>query len=106
MMTQMHETSAFDELMGPVSEITTELFLMPMLVIAAINGSAAGLGLSIGLNVDYIVANNQARFGMLFAGIALIPDGGGHYFLEKRLGTHRAKQFIWSLEQVAGEQAK
>lgn len=106
MMQQMHEPSAFDELMDTVSEIAIQLYLMPKIVISAVNGSAAGLGLSFALNADYIVANDQARFGMLFAGIALIPDGGGHFLLEKRLGIHRAKQFIWGLEQVSGDEAK
>lgn len=106
MMQEMHHPEAFDELMDTVSEIAMELYLMPKIVVSAINGSAAGLGLSFGLNADYIVANNEARFGMLFAGIALIPDGGGHFFLEKRLGSHQAKQFIWGLEQVSGEEAK
>lgn len=106
MMQEMHDQAAFDILMDTVSNIALELYLLPKIVISAINGSAAGLGLSFGLNADYIVANEEARFGMLFAGIALIPDGGGHFFLEQRLGTHKAKQFIWGLEQVKGEQAK
>jgi len=106
MMEGMNEPSAFEDLMNTVSEIAMELYLMPKIVITAVNGSAAGLGLSIGLNADYIVANDQARFGMLFAGIGLVPDGGGHFFLEKRLGIHQAKQFIWGLEQVAGDKAK
>lgn len=106
MMQKMDDPSAFDYLMDVVADIALQLYLMPKLVISAINGSAAGLGLSFALNVDYIVANKDARFGMLFAGIGLVPDGGGHFFLQDRLGTHGAKQFIWSMEQVAGDAAK
>lgn len=106
MMKDMHELSTFHELMDVVSELTELLYLMPKIVISAVNFSAAGLGLSLALNADYIVANEETRFGMLFAGIGLIPDGGGHYFLEKRLGHHKAKQFIWSLKQVSGKEAE
>lgn len=106
MMEKMTDEATFNQLMDMISDIVLDLYLMPKIVISAINGSAAGLGLSFGLNADYIVANNEARFGMLFAGIGLIPDGGGHFFLEQRLGTHHAKQFIWSLKQLAGKEAE
>src|SRR5699024_10201181 len=52
------------------------------------------------------VANEDAKFGMLFAGIGLVPDGGGHFFLKERLGVHQAKQFIWNLQQVESKQAQ
>lgn len=106
MMQEMGDPSGFDKVMDLVTDIALELYQLPKIVVSAVNGSAAGLGLSFALYADYIVANEKARFGMLFAGIGLIPDGGGHFLLEKRLGIHQAKQFIWGLEQVAGEQAK
>lgn len=96
----------FDEMMDALTEIAITLYSMPKVVISAVRGSAAGLGLSIALAADYVVAQNQAKFGMLFAGIGLIPDGGGHFFLQERLGTNQAKQFIWSMEQVDAKQAQ
>ena len=106
MMREITEIEQFNVLMDTVTDIAMELYLMPKMVISAVNGSAAGLGLSVALNADYIVANDQARFGVLFAGIGLIPDCGAHFFLEQRLGVHAAKQFMWSLEQVSGDEAK
>lgn len=106
MMQQINDLSRFDELMDVISEMTEKQYLLPKIVISAVNGSAAGLGLSVVLNADYIVANEESRFGMLFAGIGLVPDGGGHFFLEQRLGAHKAKQFIWSLKQVNGKEAE
>lgn len=106
MMAVLNDLKMFDQLMDTLEKITLKLYLLPKIVISAVNGSAAGLGMSIALNADYIVAHKEAKFGMLFAGIGLIPDGGGHFFLQERLGTHRAKQFIWSLKQVKGETAK
>lgn len=106
MMQRMSTPEQFNDLMDTVTKVAMDLYLMPKIVISAVNGSAAGLGLSVALNADYIVANNEARFGVLFAGIGLIPDCGAHFLLEQRLGVHKAKQFMWSLEQVAGEEAK
>lgn len=105
MMTKVSSVEQFEELMDTISAISTKLYLLPKVVITAVNGSAAGLGLSIALASDYIVANEAAKFGMLFAGIGLIPDGGGHFFLRERMGVQQAKQFIWNLEQVKAKQA-
>lgn len=106
MMAVMKDVALFNQLMATLEKITLKLYMLPKIVIASVNGSAAGLGMSIALNTDYVVAQEEAKFGMLFAGIGLIPDGGGHFFLRERLGTHQAKQFIWSLGQVHGKQAK
>lgn len=106
MMAVFKDMKLFDQLMDTLEEIVLKLYLMPKIVISAVNGSAAGLGMSIALNADYVVAHKEAKLGMLFAGIGLIPDGGAHFFLRERMGTHQSKQFIWSLEQVQGEEAK
>lgn len=106
MMTEATSSEQFADLMDIISDITTTLYMLPKIVISAVNGSAAGLGLSIALASDYIVANEEAKFGMLFAGIGLIPDGGGHFFLQERLGVHQAKHFIWNLEQIKAKQAQ
>lgn len=106
MMKDFNEIIFFEKLMKLVTDLTLELYLLEKLLIVAVNGSAAGLGLSLALNGDYIVADEKAKFGMLFGGIGLVPDGAGHFHLEERLGTHHAKQFIWSLQQVDALKAK
>jgi len=106
MMTKVASREQFEELMDTITTISTKLYLLPKIVITAVNGSAAGLGLSLALASDYIVANESAKFGMLFAGIGLIPDGGGHFYLKERMGVHQAKQFMWNLEQVQAKQAQ
>lgn len=105
MMGQKGQEEFYDELMDLISETTLRLYGLDKIVITAVQGSAAGLGLSFALNSDFIIADKEARFGMLFAGIGLVPDGGGHFFLQERMGTHEAKKFIWGLEQVKGEKA-
>lgn len=105
MMTEI-TPNQFDGLMDKLTDISLTLYQMPKVTISAVNGSAAGLGLSLALAADYVVAHKEARFGMLFAGIGLIPDGGGHFYLKERIGITRAKQFIWGLEQLKGEAAQ
>lgn len=95
-----------DGFMDALAGIAISLYSMPKVVIAAVGGSAAGLGLSIALAADYVVAQKQAKLGMLFAGIGLIPDGGGHFFLQERIGVPKAKQFIWNMEQIDAKQAE
>lgn len=106
MMKDFKEKSFFDDVMDTIGEIAIRLYKMPKIIVSAVNGSAAGLGLSLALTADYVVAQQEAKLGMLFLGVGLVPDGGGHFWLEQRMGTHQAKQFIWSMKQVQGKEAK
>lgn len=107
MMRDFSNKEFFDGVMDTIGTIAMKLYMMPKIVISAIQGSVAGLGLSIALTADYVIAQNESKLGMLFIGIGLAPDGGGHFWLKERLGgTHKAKQFTWSSKQVKGPEAK
>jgi len=73
--------------------------------IAAVNGAAAGLGMDLALCCDFIVASEQAFFTMSYLQRGLIPDGGGLYFLPRRVGLPRAKELIFSARRVMADEA-
>lgn len=107
MMKDFDNREYFDTVMDSIAQIIRKLYVMPKIVISAVQGSAAGLGLSLALVADYVVTHQDAKFAMLFMGVGLAPDGAGHFWAEQRLGTHRAKQFIWgNPKQVSGTEAK
>ncbi|MED3623027.1 enoyl-CoA hydratase [Neobacillus thermocopriae] len=104
MLSNMNEKE-FYLVMDHISELIITLYSLPKLTISAINGAAAGLGFSLALCTDYIIADKDSKLAMNFIGIGLIPDGGGHFFLERRLGETKAKQVIWEGKMMTAEEA-
>jgi 2-(1,2-epoxy-1,2-dihydrophenyl)acetyl-CoA isomerase len=95
----------FEDIMKTIGDVVTAIYELPKLTICAIHGAAAGLGLSLALACDYVVAHKQAKIAMNFIGIGLVPDGGGHFFLHKRLGDTKAKELIWEGKVLTAEEA-
>ncbi len=104
MLTELDE-SQFNPVMDKIGEMIRSLYTMPKLVISAVHGPAAGLGFSFALAADYLIASPQAKFAMNFINIGLIPDGGGHFFMEKRLGPEKAKRIIWEGKNMQAAEA-
>lgn len=63
-------------------------------VIAAVNGPAAGAGLSLAASADLRIAAEGARFVPAFTALGLVPDAGGGYFLPRLLGYARAYEWL------------
>lgn len=104
MMTSEHDPDQFKQLMDTIEAVTLTLYQMKKVTIAAIHGAAAGLGLSLALCADIVLAEN-AVLAMNFIGIGLVPDGGGHYLLKKRIGEAKAKKLIWSGKKLSAAEA-
>ncbi|WP_180322352.1 enoyl-CoA hydratase [Mesobacillus foraminis] len=105
MMLAKGDESDFSEVMDSINELAVTLYSMPKITLAAITGAAAGLGLSLALATDYIMAERESKLAMNFIGIGLIPDGGGHYFMKSRLGETKTKHLIWEGKQLTGAEA-
>ena len=78
---------------------------MPKVTIAAINGPAAGAGLSIALACDIRLASDQARLGTAFARVGYSGDFGGSYTLTQLVGTAKARELYFSAEMLNAEDA-
>jgi 2-(1,2-epoxy-1,2-dihydrophenyl)acetyl-CoA isomerase len=74
-------------------------------VIAAVNGPAAGAGLSLASACDIRVASTDASFVPGFIGIGLAPDAGGTWFLHRLLGFSRAFEWMSSNRRLAADEA-
>jgi enoyl-CoA hydratase/carnithine racemase len=81
------------------------LHTMPKPVIAAVNGAASGLGADTALACDFIIASEWAQFTWSYVLRGIIPDGGGMYFLPRRVGLSMAKQLIFTGRKVAIDEA-
>ena len=76
-----------------------------MPIITAVNGAAAGVGCSIGLCGDFVIAGKSGYFLQAFVNIGLVPDGGSSWLLPRLIGLPRATQMMMLGEKISGEQA-
>jgi 2-(1,2-epoxy-1,2-dihydrophenyl)acetyl-CoA isomerase len=74
-------------------------------VIAAVRGAAAGIGWSLALACDLVVAADNARFIQSFRNVGLVPDGGAIYFLSQILGVQQARDIVYSARPVPAAEA-
>jgi 2-(1,2-epoxy-1,2-dihydrophenyl)acetyl-CoA isomerase len=78
---------------------------MPKPVLAAVNGGAVGIGCSLALCCDLILAAESAYFLLAFVNIGLAPDGGSSLFVPTRVGMARASEMAMLGERVGATQA-
>jgi 2-(1,2-epoxy-1,2-dihydrophenyl)acetyl-CoA isomerase len=78
---------------------------MPKPVVASVNGPAVGIGCSLALCCDLIVAAESAYFLLAFVNIGLVPDGGSSLFLPTRVGMARASELAMLGERLPAAKA-
>jgi 2-(1,2-epoxy-1,2-dihydrophenyl)acetyl-CoA isomerase len=79
---------------------------LPVPVVCAVNGVAAGAGANFALAADVVIAARSAKFLEAFARIGLIPDAGGTYVLPRLVGAARAMGLSMLAEPISAEQAE
>jgi 2-(1,2-epoxy-1,2-dihydrophenyl)acetyl-CoA isomerase len=75
-------------------------------VIAAVGGTAAGIGCHLALACDLVIASDEARFIEVFVRRGIVPDGGGCYILPRLIGLHRAKQLAFFGDDLSAADAE
>ncbi len=78
---------------------------LPLPVVCAVQGVAAGAGMNLALACDLVIAGRTARFTEAFVRIGLVPDAGGTWFLPRLVGDARARGLAMLGEPITGEQA-
>ena len=92
-------------LTGHYHPIITGIREMPKPVIAAVNGAAAGIGLSLALACDLVLAAESAYFLLAFVNIGLVPDGGSSLLVPTRIGFARAAELALLGERLGAAKA-
>ena len=95
--------SALEKFFNPVIRTMRSI---PKPIVAAVNGVAAGVGMSFALASDIAIAGKSASFLQAFARIGLLPDGGSTWFLPRLVGDARARALAMLAPRISAEQAK
>jgi len=86
--------------------LALRLRAMPVPVIAAVNGVAAGAGASIALGCDMVIATRSASFIQAFSKIGLVPDAGGTWLLPRLVGRANALGLAMTGDKLSAEEAQ
>lgn len=97
---------AFTALSQSYNPMMVALATLPVPVVAAVQGPAAGIGCSIALAADFVIAGNSGYFLQAFVNIGLVPDGGSSWLLPRLVGTAQATRMMMLGEKIYGEEAE
>lgn len=96
---------AGDVLRGGYHPLLLALRDLDMPIVSAVNGAAAGVGMSFAIMADIVCASRNAYFLQAFARIGLIPDGGATFLLPRLIGWGRAVELSLLAERLPAEKA-
>jgi 2-(1,2-epoxy-1,2-dihydrophenyl)acetyl-CoA isomerase len=86
--------------------LVRKLRQLPLPVVCAVNGVAAGAGANVAFACDIVIAARSAKFSQSFAKLGLVPDAGGTWFLPRLVGGARARALTLLAETVPAEKAE
>tara|TARA_B100001013_G_scaffold317870_1_gene225909 strand:+ start:123 stop:1004 length:882 start_codon:yes stop_codon:yes gene_type:complete len=84
---------------------TLAIYECPKPIIAAINGPAVGVGVTMTLPMDIRLASDKARFGLVFARRGLVPEAASSWFLPRIVGISKALEWTYSGKVFSSEEA-
>lgn len=93
-------------LAGAAHDAVRALDALPKPVVAAVHGAAAGMGFSLALGSDLVVAGESARFVTAYTTVGLTPDGGLSWLLPRIVGQRRASELILTSRPVGAREAQ
>ena len=96
---------AYRALTGSFNPTLLKVAQLPVPVVSAVNGPAAGIGCSLALAADFCIAADTAYFLQAFVNIGLVPDGGASWMLARLVGRARATEMMLLGERVHGPKA-
>lgn len=96
---------AYRALTRSYNPLMMKLAKLPIPVVTAVNGPAAGIGCSLALAADFAIAGKSAYFLQAFVNIGLVPDGGASWMLPRLIGKARATEMMLLGEKIGGEKA-
>jgi 2-(1,2-epoxy-1,2-dihydrophenyl)acetyl-CoA isomerase len=103
--TPSDELDAGRHLREHVNPLMHRLRACPVPILSAVRGAAAGVGCSIALASDIVIASDDAYFLQAFTGVGLIPDGGATYTLARSVGRARAMEMMLLGEKIGAAKA-
>ncbi len=86
--------------------LVSQILRLPVPVVTAVNGPAAGVGCSIALAGDFVIASRSAYFLQAFVNIGLVPDGGSTWLLTRAIGRARATRMMMLGEKISASRAE
>jgi enoyl-CoA hydratase/carnithine racemase len=92
--------------MKKMIEVIKRIRNMEKIVISMVDGYAFGAGFSLAIAADMVYTSPEAKFGLAFNKIGLMPDCGLSYFLPRLVGPHKAKEWILHASIIPAEEAK
>ena len=99
------QTDSGTTLLTTYNPLMTEMARSKVPIVCAINGIAAGAGMSIALAGDIVIAGSSAGFLQAFVNIGLVPDAGSSYILPRLIGSARANAMMMLGEKIDAETA-